>query len=108
MHLLFFVDLNSTEKFEYDNCKAKPRQMLYNSRLCVVQNPMYNDCAGKKVTLINKPLYSLNFCQVINGETITVSTEKDLLCFVALEAENGRQAIEKSKIRNTILFSWII
>ncbi len=100
----------------------------YNSKLCVIQNPMYNDWSEKKVTLINKPLYSLNFCQVINGDVMTVESEKDLLCFVAPEAEilivddnsmnikvakglleplqmhidtaeNGRQAVEKIKTK---------
>ncbi|MBQ2976909.1 MAG: hypothetical protein IJE17_05420, partial [Clostridia bacterium] len=59
----------------------------YNSKLCVIQNPMYNDWSDKNVTLINKPLYSQNFCQVINGDVMTIESEKDLLCFVAPEAE---------------------
>ena len=102
------------------------RMEKQNSKLCVLQNPMYNDCSEKKVSLINKPLYSLNFCQALNGELTTVAGEKNPLCFIAptaeilvvddnemnikvakslLEplqmhidtAENGRHAIEKVK-----------
>ena len=58
----------------------------YNCKLCVVQNPMYNDWTDKQVTLINKPLYSLNFCQIINGDTVMVESEKDVLRFIAPEA----------------------
>ncbi len=97
-----------------------------NTKLCVLQNPMQQNLSDKQATLINKPLYSLNFCQVINGETLIVDDEKEVLCFIAPEAkilivddhemnlkvakglleplkiqidtaENGKQAIEKIK-----------
>lgn len=96
------------------------------TKLCVLQNPMQQNLADKKATLVNKPLYSLNFCQVINGDTIKVDNEKEVLCFIAPDAkilivddhemnlkvakglleplkiqidtaENGKQAIEKIK-----------
>lgn len=57
------------------------------TKLCVLQNPMKQDYSGMPATLVNKPLYSLNFCQTINGETVTVQTEQELMCFVAPEAK---------------------
>ena len=35
----------------------------------VLRNPLLEDCKLKGVFLLNKPLYSLNFCQTINHET---------------------------------------
>lgn len=96
------------------------------TKLCVLHNPMQQNLSDKQATLLNKPLYSLNFCQVINGETVTVENEEDVLCFIAPDAkllivddhemnlkvakglleplqvqidtaENGKQAIEKIK-----------
>ena len=116
-----FVFTDDVAMLTEELCK---RMKGYNCKLCVVQNPMYNDWTGKKVALINKPLYSLNFCQIINGDTVLVESEKDVLRFVAPEAnilivddnemnikvakalleplqmhidtaENGRQALEK-------------
>jgi len=105
------------------------RMSEYKTKLCVLQNPMKQNLSDKQATLINKPLYSLNFCQTINGETITSDEEKEALCFVAPDAkilivddhemnlkvakglleplklqidtaENGKQALEKVKKNN--------
>ena len=48
------------------------RKRLHDSHgtLCVLQNPMLENVSGKDVTVINKPLYSLNFCQLINHEEL--------------------------------------
>lgn len=37
--------------------------------ICVLRNPMLEECTGEGITMLNKPLYSLNFCQTINHET---------------------------------------
>ncbi|MDD6194056.1 MAG: ATP-binding protein [Lachnospiraceae bacterium] len=37
-------------------------------RICVLQNPMQEQFTDGRVTVMNKPLYSLNFCQAINRE----------------------------------------
>ena len=116
-----FVFTDDVAMLTEELCK---RMEDYNCKVCVVQNPMYNDWTDKKVALINKPLYSLNFCQIINGDTVLVESEKDVFRFVAPEAsilivddnemnikvakalleplqmhidtaENGRQALEK-------------
>ena len=56
-------------------------------KTCVLQNPMKQNLSGMQVTLMNKPLYSLNFCQALNGETPVVENEKEVLCFIAPEAK---------------------
>ena len=58
-----------------------------STKLCVLQNPMQQNLSDKRALLINKPLYSLNFCQVINGETIILEKEEEILCFMAPEAK---------------------
>ena len=63
------------------------RMKNYNTELCVIQNPMYDDLSDKKVILINKPLYGLNFCQVLNGEVMTVENEEEFISFSAPEAK---------------------
>ena len=57
-----------------------------STRLCVLQNPMQQNLSDKRAILVNKPLYSLNFCQVINGELLLIEKEEDILCFMAPEA----------------------
>jgi len=57
------------------------------TKLCVLHNPMQQNLSDKQATIMNKPLYSLNFCQMINGETATVENEEDVLCFIAPEAK---------------------
>ncbi len=56
------------------------------TKVYVLQNPMQQDYSGMPVTLINKPLYSLNFCQVMNGESLTVQSEQEIMSFAAPEA----------------------
>lgn len=36
--------------------------------ICVLRNPLLEEYTEDGITLLNKPLYSLNFCQVINHE----------------------------------------
>ena len=57
------------------------------TKLCVLQNPMQQNLSDKQATLINKPLYSLNFAQVVNGETIIMAKEEDALSFIAPNAK---------------------
>lgn len=39
-----------------------------HTRICVLQNPMQESLQDERITVINKPLYSLNFCQAIKRE----------------------------------------
>ena len=57
------------------------------TKLCVLQNPMQQNLSDKRAILLNKPFYSLNFCQVINGEDIHLQKEEDALRFIAPEAK---------------------
>ncbi len=97
-----------------------------NTKLCVLHNPMQQNLSDKSAILVNKPLYSLNFCSLISGEDIVEDKEKEALCFIAPDAkllivddnemnlkvakglleplqvqidtaENGKQAVEKVK-----------
>lgn len=97
-----------------------------NTMLCLLYNPMQRDLSGKKAILVNKPLYSLSFCSIINGEDLIAQKDNEVMCFVAPDAkilivddhemnlkvakglleplkvqvdtaENGKQAIEKVK-----------
>jgi len=58
-----------------------------DTKLCVLQNPMQQNLYDKRATLMNKPFYSLNFCQMLNGETIRIEKEEDVLYFMAPEAK---------------------
>ena len=59
----------------------------WKTTFCILQNPMRQNLSSEQGTLINKPLYSLNFCQVINQEEISFNEEKEkLTCFTAPEA----------------------
>ncbi len=55
--------------------------------VCVLQNPMLENLSDKKLMIINKPLYSLNFCQLINGEELVYkSAAEEELNFTAPQA----------------------
>ncbi len=58
-----------------------------DTKLCVLQNPMQQNLSDKRATLVNKPFYSLNFCQIVNRETVHIEKEEDALCFMAPEAK---------------------
>lgn len=69
---------------------AEERRQLdaWKTTFCILQNPMQQNMSEEQGTLINKPLYSLNFCQVINHEEITFSEEKeDVTSFAAPDAK---------------------
>ena len=45
--------------------------------LCVVQNPLLEECEWKEAKVLNKPLFSLNFCQTVNHEKVVQGTVVD-------------------------------
>ena len=72
-----------------NSVSADERNLLESLKttFCILQNPMQQNLSGEQGTLINKPLYSLNFCQVINREEITYNDEKkNEMSFIAPEA----------------------
>ncbi len=58
-----------------------------STKLCVIHNPMQQNLSEKRAILVSKPLYSLNFCQLINGEMAVVEKEEEILCFMAPDAK---------------------
>lgn len=78
------VFTDDAEMLTVDMCQ---KMNQCSTKLCVLQNPMQQNLSDKRALLVNKPLYSLNFCQVINGETILLEKEEDVLCFMAPEAK---------------------
>ena len=58
------------------------------TELCVLQNPMRETVWNEQALVINKPLYTLNFCQVINHETTAAFVETDnVMNFIAPQAQ---------------------
>ena len=69
--------------------EAERRQMeAWKTTFCILQNPMQQNLSDQKGTLINKPLYSLNFCQIINHEENSFNEEKENI--TAFTAPNAR------------------
>ncbi len=69
--------------------EAERRQMeVWKTTFCILQNPMQQNLSAQQGTLINKPLYSLNFCQIINHEEISFNEEKEnIISFTAPDAK---------------------
>lgn len=60
----FFTDLASYQKYGKDMLA----QAQEENQICVLQNPMLESLRDTEVTVVNKPLYSLNFCQTLKRE----------------------------------------
>ena len=78
-----FVFTDNVEMLTVDICE---KMHHCDTKLCVLQNPMQQNLSDKRATLINKPFYSLNFCQILNRETVRIEKE-DILCFIAPDAK---------------------
>lgn len=78
------VFTDNVEMLTIDMCE---KMHHCDTRLCVLQNPMQQNLSDKRATLMNKPFYSLNFCQMVNRETVRLEKEEDVLCFMAPEAK---------------------
>lgn len=74
----------------YAQVSEKLRDSLIKNekvRFCIMQNPMKENLDGRKQCVINKPLFTLNFCQFINNEENSVFMKDDNdISFVAPEA----------------------
>ena len=79
-----YVFTDDAEMLTVDMCE---KMQNCSTRLCVFQNPMKQNLSDKKALLINKPLYSLNFCQLINGESVIMEKDNEESCFIAPEAK---------------------
>ena len=70
-----------TEK-EYDELEKS------GGKLYVLRNPMKETVRIRNAAVLTKPLYSLNFCQLLNGEELIVQTvEAERYNFTAPEAK---------------------
>ena len=79
----FFMDMQGYDKLtgDVDNYSAQMGE------ICVLRNPLLEECNAAGVTAINKPLYTLNFCQTINHEAAYVGpVSEDYMNFTAPEA----------------------
>lgn len=58
------------------------------TQVCVLQNPMRENVWDEKVTVANKPLFSLNFCQILNHELMSnfLEMQENDISFVAPNA----------------------
>lgn len=74
----FFADLKTYEDI--------PVSLV--DELCVIKNPMLENSHIGKATIINSPLFSLNFCQVLNHEEIhTLAHVTENVQYIAPEAK---------------------
>ena len=79
----FFMDMAGYDKLagDIDNYSAQMGEMY------MLLNPLLEECNATGITAINKPLYSLNFCQTINHEAMYVGpVVEEYMNFTAPEA----------------------
>ncbi|MBR3840915.1 MAG: response regulator [Erysipelotrichales bacterium] len=57
------------------------------TKICLLQNPMEDNLWDNRLIAINAPIYSINFCAVLNGKNVHVSNRKnDSMNFEAPDA----------------------
>ena len=80
----YFTDVRGAKRLEELNTEQK--QLL--GELVILRNPLLEDIKPSFGTLMNKPLYTLNFCQILNHEKM-YDVEEPLKeqYFIAPEAE---------------------
>ena len=79
----FFMDKQAYDKIadDMDNYSAKMGEIY------VLHNPLLEECNASGITAVNKPLFSLNFCRMLNHESLYVGQEtEDFMNFTAPEA----------------------
>ncbi len=79
----FFMDMQGYDKLtgDVDNYSTQMGE------ICVLRNPLLEECNAAGITAVNKPLYTLNFCQTINHEALYVGpVTEDYMNFTAPEA----------------------
>lgn len=64
----FFMDVPGSEVIGAEIEKEQCLDLL--GSIYVLRNPMLEDCGIEGATWVNKPLYTLNFCQIMNHETL--------------------------------------
>ena len=79
----FFTDIASYEKLAKDMDNHSSRM----GDIYVLRNPLLEECSAAGVTAVDKPLYSLNFCRLINHESLYVGpVAEEYMNFTAPDA----------------------
>ena len=79
----FFTDMAGFRSLT-EKIKQYGAQM---GEVCVMRNPLLEECNEAGVTAVDKPLYSQNFCQTVNHETLYVGpVTEEYMNFTAPEA----------------------
>lgn len=65
----FFTDVESSNEIREELEKNRERI----GEIVVLRNPLLEECPLEDVTMLNKPLFSLNFSQTINHESVIES-----------------------------------
>ncbi len=84
------VDFFFVDELVYRGLKNSIEEYFVSTgtELCVLQNPMREAVWDEQATVVNKPLYTLNFCQVINHEMTAAFVETDnVMNFIAPQAQ---------------------
>ena len=79
----FFMDIPAYDKLagDMDNYSTQMGEIY------ILRNPLLEECNAAGVTAIDKPLYSLNFCRIINHESLYMGpVTEDYMNFTAPEA----------------------
>jgi len=81
-----FVDRDSYCRITDSNEEMSALER-YNPEIITIHNPMMDQCDHEATTLMNKPLYTLNFCLAINHEVLSFKQNQErLMSFTAPDA----------------------
>ena len=78
----FFMDKQAYDKIagDMDNYSTQMGDIY------VLHNPLLEECNAAGITAVNKPLFSMNFCRMLNHESLYVGEEtEDFMNFTAPE-----------------------
>ena len=82
-HTTSFDEINSasarpafifTDSYELIAGEIQKQPDKWEGNICLLQNPMLEDFSGIHATIVNKPLYSINFCRAVNHEQMSART----------------------------------
>lgn len=83
------VDFFFTDAATYEKYRAQiDASMLTKDQVCILQNPITESVCDPQARVMNKPLYTLNFCQALRREKLTENVAaSEVLNFMAPEAK---------------------
>ena len=87
VHFVPWDDLNNAD-IDYIFVDHENDVSKSDAEVVVVHNPMRELQSEEKATYINKPLFTLNFCQVLNHEVLSFKeVQERIMCFTAPDAK---------------------